>query len=66
MKGEEDEVEKIVDKRYNSKKVKYEYLVKWVGYTTAQNTWAPKLPFNIVPKYTYRSKGKLTSKPDFI
>lgn len=38
-------VEKIVAKRFNSHKVQYEYLIKWVGYTSKENTW--ELPTNI-------------------
>lgn len=38
----EDEyiVERIIEKRYNSKKKHYEYLLKWVGYE--ENTWEPE------------------------
>lgn len=38
-------VEKIISKRFNSHKVQYEYLVKWLGYSTSENTW--ELPTNI-------------------
>ena len=45
---EEDEpyiVENIVKKRFNAQKTHYEYLVKWVGYCSDENTW--ELPSNI-------------------
>ena len=38
-------VEKIVKKRYNAHREQYEYLVKWQGYVSAENTWEP--PNNI-------------------
>lgn len=41
----EDEyvVEKILDKRYNSKTKKTEYLIKWKGYNNpSDNTWEPE------------------------
>ena len=38
-------VEKIEKKRYNSKKVQYEYFIKWLGYSSKENTW--ELPSNI-------------------
>ena len=38
-------VERIVDKRFNAHKSQYEYLVKWLGYDTRENTW--ELPSNI-------------------
>lgn len=34
-------VEKIVGKRYNPKKKQVEYLLKWEGYPSEQNTWEP-------------------------
>lgn len=43
QKEEEEEfvVEKIVSRRYNSKLKRYEYLLKWEGYPSEQNTWEP-------------------------
>ena len=38
-------MEKIEAKRFNAQKVQYEYLVKWLGYCAAENTW--ELPSNI-------------------
>uniref|UniRef100_A0A1B6CNB6 Chromo domain-containing protein n=1 Tax=Clastoptera arizonana TaxID=38151 RepID=A0A1B6CNB6_9HEMI len=38
---EEFVVEKIVSRRYNSKKKQFEYLLKWEGYPSEQNTWEP-------------------------
>ena len=38
-------VETIVAKRFNTQKVQYEYLVKWLGYASSENTW--ELPTNI-------------------
>ena len=43
--GELCEVEKIIKKRFNAQKTQYEYLVKWVGYASSENTW--ELPSNI-------------------
>ena len=69
-------VEQIITKRFNSHKVQYEYLVKWLGYSSTENTW--ELPTNIPPdllnKYensiiTKQRSGrtsKAPSKPDFI
>lgn len=40
--GEEYVVEKILDKRYNRKKKRVEYLIKWTGYDSeSENTWEP-------------------------
>lgn len=38
---EEFVVEKIVGKRYNHKTKQVEYLLKWEGYPSDQNTWEP-------------------------
>ncbi|XP_046678453.1 uncharacterized protein LOC124366156 isoform X15 [Homalodisca vitripennis] len=38
---EEFVVEKIVSRRYNIKKKHFEYLLKWEGYPSEQNTWEP-------------------------
>lgn len=38
-------VEKIVSKRFNAQKVQYEYLIKWQGYSSKENTW--ELPSNL-------------------
>jgi len=38
--GEEEyEVEEIIDDRYNCRKRKKQYLVKWVGYPPSENSW---------------------------
>ena len=38
--GEEEyEVESIIDDRYNRRKRKKQYLVKWLGYPASENTW---------------------------
>ena len=37
--SEEYIVEEIVKKRYNDKEMRYEYYVKWQGYSHAYNTW---------------------------
>ena len=39
-------VERIEKKRYNSRKVQYEYFIKWVGYSSKENTW--ELP-SVIP-----------------
>jgi hypothetical protein len=36
----EYEVEEILDSRYHWQKL--EYLVKWKGYTSEENTWEPE------------------------
>ena len=38
-------VEAIVKKRFNASKVQYEYLIKWIGYSSTEITW--ELPSNI-------------------
>ncbi|KAK9502055.1 hypothetical protein O3M35_012661 [Rhynocoris fuscipes] len=38
---EEFVVEKIVSRRFNPRKKQYEYLLKWEGYPSEQNTWEP-------------------------
>nr|XP_018900168.1 PREDICTED: uncharacterized protein LOC109032473 isoform X1 [Bemisia tabaci]XP_018900169.1 PREDICTED: uncharacterized protein LOC109032473 isoform X2 [Bemisia tabaci] len=39
--NEEYSVERIVARRYNTKKKQFEYLLKWEGYPPDQNTWEP-------------------------
>ena len=46
--SEEEEpyiVERILKKRYNSRKSQHEYFIKWKGYSSKENTW--ELPTNI-------------------
>ena len=38
-------VERILKKRFNTRKSQYEYFVKWKGYSIKENTW--ELPTNI-------------------
>ena len=38
-------VETIIKKRFNTQKAQYEYLIKWVGYLSTENTW--ELPSNV-------------------
>ena len=49
----EYEVERIIDKKYENKQVKY--LVKWEGYDSTQNTWEPISSFennmNLIHEY---------------
>lgn len=65
--GSEDEsdadpyiVERIVDKRFNAHKSQYEYLVKWLGYDTNENTW--ELPTNIPNNKLQQYEQRLLSK----
>ena len=37
----EEEVEKILAKRFNPRRKEHEYLVKWMQYAHDQNTWEP-------------------------
>uniref|UniRef100_A0A1X7U644 Chromo domain-containing protein n=1 Tax=Amphimedon queenslandica TaxID=400682 RepID=A0A1X7U644_AMPQE len=37
--NEEFTVEEIVERKYNSKEGRFEYFVKWQGYSNAYNTW---------------------------
>ena len=61
-------VEKIVEKRYNSKKVQYEYLVKWIGYSSTENTWEllTNIPDTILETYeqSLLSKASTSSNTD--
>ncbi|KAL1137789.1 hypothetical protein AAG570_009485 [Ranatra chinensis] len=41
LQEEEFVVEKIVSRRFNPRKKQYEYLIKWEGYPSEQNTWEP-------------------------
>lgn len=36
---DEEEIEEIVKKQFNSRLNQYEYLVKWKGYSSKHNTW---------------------------
>lgn len=40
--GEEFVVEAILGERYNKRKKVKEYLLKWKGYSDAENTWEPE------------------------
>ncbi|XP_014294542.1 uncharacterized protein Chro isoform X3 [Halyomorpha halys] len=41
LQEEEFVVEKIVSRRFNPRRKQYEYLLKWEGYPSEQNTWEP-------------------------
>ena len=45
----EDNVEKIVAKRFNPRRQMHEYLVKWEGSEVDQNTWEPAIHLENVP-----------------
>ena len=55
-------VERIVDKRFNAHKSQYEYLVKWLGYDTKENTWelTTNIPNNKLQQYEQRLLNKDT------
>lgn len=57
----EYEVEKVVDSRLN-KKGKMEYLIKWVGYDSSQNTWEPERNLatcrDMIEKYNQQTSRK--------
>lgn len=56
-------VENIVSKRFNSIKGQYEYLVKWQGYTSQENTWEllSNIPGSILESYESKLLGSSTS-----
>ncbi|KAM3144209.1 hypothetical protein pb186bvf_003671 [Paramecium bursaria] len=70
------EVEDIVDRRYDSTKKQYLYLIKWKGYPSDQNTWEPKghlsgcqpylNEFNITQEPLYRETMKKLLKDELI
>lgn len=49
-----------MDKRFNAHKSQYEYLVKWLGYDTNENTW--ELPTNIPNNKLQQYEQRLLSK----
>lgn len=52
-------VERIMTSRYNKKKNRMEYLVKWKGYDDTENTWEPKEHFKKSPSLLnqYHQRG---------
>ena len=58
-------VDKIINKRFNSQKSQYEFLVSWVGYT--DETWElpENIPDNKIDEYENRDneKGVPTDRP---
>lgn len=46
---EERNVEKILAKRYNSRRQTHEYLIKWVGLSQEANAWEPKSHLDTCP-----------------
>ena len=58
-------VDKVINKRYNSQKSQYEFLVSWVGYT--DETWElhDNIPDNKIDEYENRVNKKevLTDRP---
>ena len=52
-------VESIVKKRYNSQKSQYEYFIKWLGYSSSENTW--ELPSNIPARLLEKYEQSLLS-----
>ncbi len=57
------EVEKVVDKRRNPQG-KDEYLVKWVGYPSYQNTWEPLKNLKFVKDLVEEFEEKLNMKTE--
>ena len=49
-------VEKIVKKRFNASKAQYEYFIKWVGYSSRENTW--ELLSNKCLKHLSKNQGE--------
>ncbi|XP_002740612.1 chromobox protein homolog 3-like isoform X1 [Saccoglossus kowalevskii] len=61
---EEYQVEKVVDKKVN-KHGKIEYLLKWKGYSDAENTWEPKDNLDcpdLISEFETKLKDKETKK----
>jgi chromobox protein 3 len=59
------EVEKIVDSSHNKKTGSTQYLVKWKGYPSTQNTWEPAENLNCprrLEDFKKAQRAKYTSR----
>ena len=66
-------VERIEKKHYNAHKNQFEYFVKWLGYSSKENTWElPSSQLKVAPNESRRAglrerkTLKCPNKPDFI
>ena len=54
---EDEEIEEIVKKQFNSRQNRYEFLVKWKGYSSKHNTWEliTNIPDKLLQEFEVRN-----------
>jgi hypothetical protein len=62
--SEEYEVEDILASRYNKKKQRIEYLVRWLGYDPDHDSWQTALDLRNAPEIMRRFRQRLSHAPN--